>query len=311
MRKKHNILVVGSTNMDLLLRTSRMPMVGETFIGRDYSYIPGGKGANQAVAAALLGANVDFVGKVGADTHGLRLKELLEKRAISTKYFTVDKTSQTGLAVVMLEGSGQNRIVLFPGANMQIQKEEIQNAFEKDYDAVVVQFEVPWEIVIETCRLAKQKRIPVVVDAGVAQGFPLEEIRGIDILSPNETEAFAMSGIEIDSVEKAKEAANILKQRSGARIVVLKMGKKGAMLVSDEISELYPVPEVEVIDTTAAGDAFTAAMTVEYINSGDIQRAIRFANIVGTITVTRLGAQPSLPSLSEVEEFAKGRDIIW
>lgn len=311
MRKKHNILVVGSTNMDLLLRTSRMPMVGETFIGRDYSYIPGGKGANQAVAAALLGANVDFVGKVGADTHGLRLKELLEKRAISTKYFTVDKTSQTGLAVVMLEGSGQNRIVLFPGANMQIQKEEIQNAFEKDYDAVVVQFEVPWEIVIETCRLAKQKRIPVIVDAGVAQGFPLEEIRGIDILSPNETEAFAMSGIEIDSVEKAKEAANILKQRSGARIVVLKMGKKGAMLVSDEISELYPVPEVEVIDTTAAGDAFTAAMTVEYINSGDIQRAIRFANIVGTITVTRLGAQPSLPSLSEVEEFAKGRDIIW
>lgn len=311
MKKKPNILVVGSINMDLVLRTSRVPLAGESFLGSNYDYIPGGKGANQAVAAALLGANVDFVGKVGSDSNGFRLKELLEKKNISTKYFSVDEASQTGLAVVMLENSGQNRILVFLGSNMEIRIKDIQRAFEKDYDAVIIQFEIPEEIVIETCRLAKQKNIPVIVDAGPAKDFPLEQIKGIDILSPNETETFALCGIEIDTIEKAKEAAKILMDRSDAGMIVLKMGKNGAMLYSHDITEIYPVPEVKVIDTTAAGDAFTAAMTVEYINGGDIQRAIRFANIVGTITVTKLGAQPSLPLLSEVEEFAKVRDIKW
>ena len=196
MGKKPDILVVGSINMDLLLRTPRVPMAGESFVGCDYGYIPGGKGANQAVAAALLGANVDFVGKVGSDAHGPKLKGLLEKNGVSARYLSVDESSQTGLAVVMLEDNGQNRIVVFPGANMQVRKEDVRRAFEKDYDAVIVQFEVSAEIVAETCRLAKEKGIPVVVDAGPAQDFPLEQIKGIDILSPNETETFAMCGIE-------------------------------------------------------------------------------------------------------------------
>lgn len=311
MDKRPNILVVGSINMDLVLRTLRVPLAGESFFGRDYSYIPGGKGANQAVAAALLGAGIDFVGKVGKDSNGLRLKEELEKREISTRYFMVDEQSQTGLAVVMLEDNGQNRILVYSGANMQIRKEDIQKAFEKDYDMVIVQFEVPREIVIETCSLAKQRNIPVIVDAGPALDFPLEEIRGIHILSPNETETFSMCGIEPDSTEKAKEAAKILQQRCDANLIVIKMGKKGAMLYSDGRTELFPVPDVKVVDTTAAGDAFTAAMAIEYVKSGDIEKAIRFANIVGTITVTRLGAQPSLPSLYEVMEFAKERNLRW
>jgi ribokinase len=311
MSRKPNILVVGSINMDLVLRMPRVPVAGESFIGNEYNFIPGGKGSNQAVAAALLEANVDFVGKVGSDANGLRLKELLVQKNISTKYFLVDEASQTGLAVVMLEADGMNRIIVFPGANMEIVKEDIQRAFEKDYDAVIVQFEVPQEIVIETCRLAMQKNIPVTVDAGPAQDFPLEQIKGIDILSPNETEAFAMCGVKIDTFEQAEEAAKILKKRADARIIVIKMGKKGAFLYSDDMTGVYPVPDVKVVDSTAAGDAFTAAMTIEYISSGDIGRAIRFANVVGTITVTRLGAQPSLPTLTEVEKFAREKNLAW
>jgi len=297
--------------MDLVLRTPRVPLAGESFVGRDYSNIPGGKGANQAVAAALLGAKVDFAGKTGTDSNGVKLKEQLEKFGIGTEHFIMDEHSQTGLAAILLEDNGQNRIIVFLGANMQIRREDVQKALEKDYDAVIVQFEIPKEIVIDTCRTARKKNIPVIVDAGPAQDFPLEEIRGIDILSPNETETLAMCGIEPDSIKKASEAAKILKQRSDARYIVIKMGKKGAMLYSDEVTGLFPAPEVEAVDTTAAGDAFTAAMTVEYIKNGDIARAIRFANIVGAITVTRLGAQPSLPSLAEVEEFAKRRNIKW
>ena len=138
---------------------------------------------------------------------------------------------------------------------MNIQKEDIQRVFEKNYDAVIVQFEIPVEIIIETCRIAKQRGIPVIVDAGPAQNFPLEQIKGIDILSPNETEVFAMCKIKINNAEKAKEAAKILQKRSGARMIVIKMGKKGALLYSNEITEMYPSPEVEVVDTTAAGAA--------------------------------------------------------
>jgi ribokinase len=311
MKKTPNILVVGSINMDLVLRTSKVPVAGETFLGNNYDYIPGGKGANQAVASSLLGAKVNYVGKVGADANGYRLKKLLEEKNISISNFSVDEKSQTGLAVIMVEANGQNRILAFPGANMEIRSEDIEKSFQKDYDAVVLQFEISEEIVIKTCTLAMQKKIPVIVDAGPANDFPLEKIKGIDILSPNEVETFALCGIEPDNVEKALEAAKILKKRSDARIIVIKMGKNGAFLYSDKFAELFPSQKVEAVDTTAAGDAFTAAMTLEYIKSGDIKRAIRFANIVGALTVTRLGAQPSLPLLSEVENFVKERNIQW
>jgi ribokinase len=311
MKKTPNILVVGSINMDLVLRTSKVPVAGETFIGNNYDYIPGGKGANQAVSASLLGANVDFVGKVGADANGFRLKKLLEEKNISITNFPVDESSQTGLAVIMVETNGQNRILAFPGANMEISVKDIQKSFQKDYDAVIIQFEISEEIVIETCSLAIQKKIPVIVDAGPANDFPLERIKGIDILSPNETETFALCGIEPDTVPKSLEAAKLLKKRSDARIIVIKMGKNGAFLYSDEFAELFPSQKVEAVDSTAAGDAFTAAMTLEYMKSGDIKKAIRFANIVGALTVTRLGAQPSLPSLYEVEKFVKERNLQW
>jgi ribokinase len=186
---------------------------------------------------------------------------------------------------------------------MKITKQDVQKAFEHNYDAVIVQFEVPEEIVVETCRLGKEKGIPVILDAGPANKFPLEQLEGLEIISPNESEAFALTGIELNSKEDAEKVAIALKKKSKAKIVVLKMGEHGSYLYEDNKGEFFLSHKVKAVDTTAAGDAFTAALAVKYIAEGDIREAVRFANVVGAITVTKIGAQPSLPYLEEVKNF--------
>lgn len=303
MKEKPSILVVGSINMDLVLKISRVPQGGESSIGESYQYIPGGKGGNQAVAAARLGADVTFAGKVGADGNGAVLAETLTREGIATEFLDVSQDVQSGLAVILLEDSGQNRILVYPGANMEIQLEDVQRAFAKSYDAVMLQLEIPERIVLETCRLAKERGIPVILDAGPAQDFPLEKTMGIEILSPNETETLALTGIDVHTPEEAERAARILQERSKAPYIVLKMGEHGAYLYCDGKLEHFKGCKVKAIDTTAAGDAFTAGMVESFIRCGDIREAIRYANGVGALTVTRLGAQPSLPTAREVQEF--------
>ena len=303
MNSKPSVLVIGSINMDLVLKSEKVPVGGETVLGESYAYIPGGKGANQGVAAARLGADVTFVGRVGEDANGKELKGNLLKEGICADFVIEDPESSTGLAAIMLEETGQNRIIVIPGANMRITKEDLQTAFEQTYDAVIVQLEIPDEIVMEACRLGKEKNIPVILDAGPAKSFPLEKLEGLEILSPNESEAFALTGVEVHSIESAEKAANVLKERSNAKIIVMKMGSLGAYLYKDGEGEFFPAHKVKAVDTTAAGDAFTAALTVKYISSGDINEAIQFANVVGAITVTRIGAQPSLPTVEGVRKF--------
>ena len=303
MNSKPSVLVIGSINMDLVLKSDKVPVGGETVLGESYAYIPGGKGANQGVAAARLGADVTFVGRVGEDGNGKELKGNLHKEGINADFVIEDPESRTGLAAIMLEETGQNRIIVIPGANMKITKEDLQTAFEHTYDAVIVQLEIPDEIVMEACRLGKEKNIPVILDAGPSKNFPLEQLEGLEILSPNESEAFALTGMEVTSIESAEKAAQVLKERSNAKKIVLKMGSLGAFLYEDGVGEFFPAHKVKAVDTTAAGDAFTAALTVKYISSGDIKEAIRFANVVGAITVTRVGAQPSLPTVEEVVKF--------
>ena len=303
MNSKPSVLVIGSINMDLVLKSEKVPVGGETVLGESYAYIPGGKGANQGVAAARLGADVTFVGRVGEDANGKELKGNLLKEGICADFVIEDPESSTGLAAIMLEETGQNRIIVIPGANMRITKEDLQTAFEQTYDAVIIQLEIPDEIVMEACRLGKEKNIPVILDAGPAKSFPLEKLEGLEILSPNESEAFALTGVEVHSIESAEKAANVLKERSNAKIIVMKMGSLGAYLYKDGEGEFFPAHKVKAVDTTAAGDAFTAALTVKYISSGDINEAIQFANVVGAITVTRIGAQPSLPTVEGVRKF--------
>jgi ribokinase len=300
-----SILVVGSINMDLVLQTTRMPHPGESLIGQNYHYIPGGKGANQAVAAARLGAVVALAGKIGSDANGMKLREHLGAQGISTGCIVVDAESQTGLAVIMLDAAGQNSILVIPGANMDIRKQELYCALSQGhYDAIMLQLEIPQEIVIECCALARRAGIPIVLDAGPAQAFPLEQVRGVEILTPNETETLALTGLEIGTIDEAAYAASVLLARAEAHAVVMKLGEKGALLrVANGATEHFPAQNVEVVDTTAAGDAFTAAMTVRYLETGDLRDAVAYGNLAGALTVTRLGAQPSLPTAAEVEAF--------
>ena len=310
MRNKNpSILVVGSINMDLVLRTTKIPEPGESLLGKNFTYIPGGKGANQAVAASRLGASVSFAGKVGNDVNGLKLMESLKAENISTEFLFISKKFQTGLAVVMLEANGQNRILVYPEANMGIRKDEIRNVLERNYDAILLQFEIPEDIIIEICRLAKEKDIPVLVDAGPAQNFPLEKIRGIQVLSPNETEAFALTGIKVEDQEQAAKAATILHERSRADCVIIKMGENGSALFYNGHIDHFPAYKVQAVDPTAAGDAFMAAFAIKWLQTKDIKSAVNYATIAGALTTTTIGAQPSLPQLEEIDRFIQEKRI--
>lgn len=304
-----SVLVVGSVNSDLVLRTARLPLAGESLIGTDYCRVAGGKGANQAVAAARLGATVTFVGKTGTDPEGESLKAGLFTEGVRTDFVTCCSSTKTGLAVITVDDKGQNSIVVIPGANSQVTEEEVRAAFcTGSYDAVMLQFEIPPQIVIAACRLAHAQGVPVVLDAGPAQVFPLEQLQGVHILTPNETETFILTGIKPETRQDAQTAAEILLRRSHAMAVVLKLGDRGSMFCSsDGVSEHLPAYAIEAVDTTAAGDAFTAAMTIKYLQTGNLRRAVMLGNAAGALAAMNVGAQPSLPTALMLEEFDKNQ----
>lgn len=308
-QKAHPLLVVGSVNMDLVMQLDRAPQAGETLLGQLYSYVPGGKGSNQAVAAARLGMEVTFAGKVGADAHGPVLRERLEREGVATSGLLSDEGQQSGFAAIFVESDGQNRIVVFPGANMAIRKEDVAEAFTGTYEAVLINLEIPEEIVLEVCRLAREKSLPIVLDAGPIRELDFSLLHGLEIISPNETETRAITGIECRGIDDAVEAAQKLVRIAPSRYAVIKLGERGALLYDAEqdYSKYVKGYPVEAVDSTAAGDAFTAAMTAHYLRYGDIHQAVAYANAAGALAVTRLGAQPSLPTAREVEAFLRER----
>jgi len=311
MNKKPNILVVGSVNMDLLLMTSRLPKPGETMFSEKYFFNPGGKGGNQVVAASLLGGKSTFAGKVGNDSFADTLRKTLHENGVNTDFLSVSQTHPSGFAAIMLEENGQNRIIVHPAANSDLSKADMDQAFRRDYDGMIVQFEIPEEIVIYACNKANEKGIPAIVDAGPTLAFPLEKIHGIEILSPNETETAFMSRVELRDENDYKKAAQILAKRSGAKYVVLKLAEKGACIYSKGEIKIIPTYKVKAIDSTAAGDVFTAAMTIKYLKSGDIVEAVKYANAAGALTVTKAGAQQSIPTKEEVESFIQKAEHIF
>jgi len=207
--------------------------------------------------------------------------------------------------VITIDDQGGNSIVVIPGANNEVTEEDVRAALCADsYDALMLQFEIPTETVIATCRLAEARGIPVVLDAGPAQPFPLEQLQRINILTPNETETLLLTGIKPESRQDAQAAAEILLQRSRADAVVIKLGGRGALLCRSEgICEHFPAYSVDSVDSTAAGDAFTAAMTIGYVQTGDLRRAVMLGNAAGALATMSLGAQPSLPTAQMLEEF--------
>ena len=304
MERKPRYLVIGSINMDLVLKITSVPVAGESCLADAYLYSPGGKGANQAAAAAQLGADVSFIGKIGDDANGVQLLQNQKAFGVDTSNIKKDGNASTGLAVVMVEPDGKNRIMIVPGSNMLLLPEDVVPVIETGlYDVLIVQLEIPQKTVIAACQAAMKRKMTVVVDAGPAQSFPLNEIAGVSVLSPNETETFALCGIHPDTEEKAKKAARLLHQKANAKYVVIKRGENGAYVYGEGIERNFDAPRVHAVDTTAAGDAFTSAMTIRLIERNSIEEAVRYANYVGALTVTRAGAQASLPTRMEVENF--------
>ena len=298
------VLVVGSLNMDLVVRAERMPGPGQTLIGHGFQTVPGGKGANQAVAAARLGAKTFMVGRVGGDSFGSALVEALEASKVRTDYLEIDEMEANGVALIVVDDRGENSIVVAPGANANVTPDDVRTA-DAAWDAashVVLQLEIPLDAVECTLDTAREKGVTSVLDAGPAMKVPMELLRKADILSPNESETEALIDRKVTDLDSARDAAKCFLD-NGIGTVVLKLGDDGCFVATDSDMTHIPARKVKAVDTTAAGDAFTAALAVSLAEGKALLDAARYATAVGALAVTGFGAQPSLPTRERVEEF--------
>jgi ribokinase len=303
---KPRIVVVGSLNMDLVVRAGRLPRPGETVVGRDFVQVPGGKGANQAVAAARLGAAVTMIGRVGDDDFGRQLVGSLGRHEVETKLVEVTPGATSGLALIGVEDSGQNAITIVAGANGLVTPADVarHEATIAAAGALIVQFEVPLETVAAAVALAKRHGVMTILDPAPAPTAPLPaDVIAVDVLSPNQSEAEALTGIAVTGPAEAELAAAILQER-GARGVVIKLGEQGALARDGSGSATHvPAPQVSAIDTTAAGDAFTAALAVALLERRSLAEATHFACAAGSLATTRRGAQDAMPTREEVDRL--------
>ncbi len=309
MSDKKRILVIGSSNMDLSMNIYRVPERGETVTDDGgVAYTPGGKGANAALAVNKLGAECVFCTKLGADIHGQKLYTYYKEMGLNTSHVKVDHDHPTGFAVVMKEPDGQNRIIHYPGANNHITSENVIEAFACMPDALYLGFEISFKTALAAAKVASAKGIPIFVDASPAsKEYDLESLPYMEVFSPNETETFEYTGIMPAGTDSALRAALALKRRVNCRYIVIKQGARGAFIYDGKHYSVAPGYRViKPVDTTAAGDAFTAALTIEYLNTGDMAAAARFGSAAGAITVTREGASVSIPTADEVREFIAG-----
>jgi ribokinase len=292
-------------NFDLVVKADRMVKEGESLVASNLKFFPGGKGANQAVGVARQGAQTFFVGAVGEDVFGDFLVQGIESNGIDATWVKRDANHATGCAFIMVFPNGNNSIIVDLGANSSLAPADVERAEEviAQADALSTVFEIPMEVVEASLRLARKHGKLTVLDAGPPRRCPPEILRLADIVSPNETELQEMTGEKVTGRASAREAAEKLLEQ-GADRVVLKLGRDGSMLVTRKGSKHFPACKIQAVDPTAAGDSFTAALTVQLAAGADIEGAIQFANYAGALAALKLGAQPSLPTRKEVEEFA-------
>ncbi|MBR5311949.1 MAG: ribokinase [Clostridia bacterium] len=308
--KNQRILVISSANIDFVQRMRRIPYAGETVVENDigYSYIPGGKGANSAITFARLGADCVFTCKLGRDSNAKRLLSIYRNEGIDIRYALEDPEVPTGLASILVEENGKNRIIVYPGANMTMTAAEIEEPFTCYPEAVYMQLEIPDEAILEAARRAHEANIPVFIDAGPARlDFPLGELGRVEIFSPNESETRIFTGIAPNNEENCLRAAIRLSTLVDAKYIVIKLGERGAFIYDVNGKEYFVVPaeQVEAVDTTAAGDVFTAAMVYVYLQNGNILSAVKYATCAAAISVTRPGASSSIPTRAEVIAYAR------
>jgi len=297
----NQILVVGSLNADLVARAPRFPQPGETISGEDLRVIPGGKGANQAVAAARLGANVSLLGRVGNDNFGDFLLENLKQNRVDSSLVQRDDSS-TGTAIIIVDSNGQNSIVLSAGANGNVSIADVDNIPFTNYQLLLLQLEIPLPAVLRAAQRAKENNDRVILNPAPAQQLPDELIALADYIIPNETELSLLTSQKIEDIPSAESAARDLLRR-GAKNVIVTLGSKGALLVNAETSKQIHTFKVEVVDTTAAGDAFIGGFATSLLENKSLEEAVRFGCACGALATTKFGAQPSLPMKEEVEKI--------
>ena len=301
-------MVVGSSNMDLVVRSPRIPVSGETILGGDFLMVPGGKGANQAVAIAKLGAHSIFVARLGDDVFGHKSLENFQKERVDTRYVTLTPDTPSGVALITVDAAGNNAIVVAPGANAKLSPDDVYRAQSEiaSAGAVVAQLEVPLATVQCAAELAHRAGVIFVLNPAPAQKLPPALLAMVTILTPNEVEAEILTGVKVVDPESACAAADRLLD-AGPKSAIVTMGAKGFLLAEGSRREYIVAEKVNVVDTTAAGDAFTGSLAVGVGQGHNLHDSAIFANRAAALSVTRMGAQPSMPTMEEVCAFIPSR----
>jgi ribokinase len=296
------ILVVGSSNTDLVVRTKRIPQPGETVLGGDLMITPGGKGANQAVAAARLGATVSLLARIGTDMFGDYQVESIAASGVSTEFIVRDSAAPSGVALISVDESGQNSILVSPGSNARLTPNDVQHCLSafQEADIVLLQLEIPLATVRSAIDMAKRLGNVVILNPAPALPLPSGFLDGMDVVTPNLQEALDLLGTN-ESVDPGQAARALLEV--GIRTAVVTMGANGAVAANRDSLETIPGRRVEVLDTTAAGDCFTAGLAVALGEKQSLISALRFANTAASISVSRHGAQISMPTRQEVDHI--------
>ena len=304
--KAPSILVVGSSNTDMIIKLERIPRPGETILGGAFVTASGGKGANQAVGAARAGGQVTFIARVGQDMFGDQAVAGFVKDGIVVDHVTRDKSNPSGVALIFVAKDGENSIAVAGGANSQLSPADVKKAKAAIAKAsvLVMQLETPLETVQAAADLAAKAGVRVILNPAPAQPLPDELLQKVSILTPNETEAELLTGIAVTDDVSAAAAAAKLRAR-GVQTVIITLGSRGAFVATESGGQLVPGFKVTAVDTTAAGDIFNGALTVALAEGKPLELAVRFANAAAAISVTRLGAQPSAPTRKEIEKFLK------
>lgn len=300
------VVVVGSSNMDMFFFTGRMPELGETVIGERYWMGMGGKGANQAVGARLLGAEVTLVGRVGNDLFGQRMRDTLASYGVACEHIRVDEGAESGVALILVDEQAENIIVVIPGANMRVSPADVEAAAERLRAAhvLLMQLEIPLPAVERAIDIAREGDTLCLLNPAPARALPEHIFKKIHLLTPNQNEAKVLTGIPADTLEGAKAAGQALLEK-GVQTVIITLGAQGALIVQPGEARHVGGVSVDAVDTTGAGDAFMAGLAVALAEGGTLVDATRLANIAGALSTKKPGAMPSLPRREEVEAFIR------
>jgi ribokinase len=299
----HRILVVGSSNTDMVIKAERLPRPGETILGGTFLMNPGGKGANQAVAAARLGGQVAFICKTGNDIFGNEARQLFEAEGMDTSYVFSDSEHPSGVALITVDDKAENCIVVASGANAHLLPADISLAYEAIENAgiILMQLETPMETVKYVANIARKLGKKVILNPAPAHSLDSELMQSLDLITPKETEAEKIYGFKITDTDSLFACARAIYEM-GVPSVIITLGAKGAFLYNEHFQEIIPSYKVNAVDTTAAGDVFNGALAVAVAEGQNLPDAIRFANKAAAISVTRVGAQASAPYRNELQE---------